>query len=147
MSFMEKAAKRRSRAAGGTCPAWCVFDHDRNGPPAIVLHESLPAVTEISGPRDADVPEWIDVRTTQYSPEESGEPPRPPAVELSCHQGSRYRVTTLTADEARRLAASLSAAAAQVDGDPHPPGYLRHDHGKRVISTTAVARASARPRS
>lgn len=146
MSFIEKAAKRRSRAARGTCPAWCVFDHDRNGQPAIVLHESLPAVTEISGPRDADVPEWIDVRTTQYSPEESGEPPRPPAVELSCHQGSRYRVTTLTADEARRLAASLSAAAAQVDGDPHPADYLRHDHGKRVISTTAVARASARPR-
>ena len=65
---MEKAAKRRSRATGGACPAWCVFDHDGIGPPAIVLHESLPAVTEISGPRDADVPEWIDVRTTQYSP-------------------------------------------------------------------------------
>jgi hypothetical protein len=125
MSFMEKAAKRRSRATGGACPAWCVFDHDEIGPPAIVLHESLPAVTEISGPRDADVPEWIDIRTTQYSPEESGEPPRPPAVELSCHQGSRYRVTTLTAAEARRLAASLSAAAAQVDGDPHPADYLR----------------------
>ena len=120
MSFIEKTAKRRSRAAGGACPAWCVFDHDRNGQPAIVLHESLPTVTEISEPRDVDVPEWIDVRTTQYSPEESGEPPRPPAVELSCHQGSRYRVTTLTADEARQLAASLSAAAAQVEGDPHP---------------------------
>src|SRR5580693_4619727 len=146
MSAIEKAAKRRSRTAGGACPAWCVFDQDRTGQPAIVLHESLPAVIEISGSHEADVPEWIDVRTAQYSPEESGEPLRPPAVELSCHQGSRYRVTTLTADEARRLAASLSAAAAQVDGDPHPADYVRRDHGKRVIITTAAARASARQR-
>ena len=126
MSFIEKAAKRRSRAAGGACPAWCVLDHDRNGQPAIVLHESLPTVTEISEPRDVDVPEWIDVRTTQYSPEDSGELPEPPAVELSCHQGRRYRVTTLTADEARHLAASLLAAAAHADGDPHP----RRAHGE-----------------
>ena len=70
MSLIEKAARRRSRAAGGACPAWCIFDHDRAGQPAIVLHESLPAEIEISGSRDADVPEWIDVQTTQYSPEE-----------------------------------------------------------------------------
>jgi hypothetical protein len=120
MSFIEKASKRRPRTAGKACPAWCVNDHDRNGQPAIVLHESLPAVIEISGPREADVPEWIDVRTTQYSPEDSGELPGPPAVELSCHQGSRYRVTTLTPDEARHLAASLLTAAAHADGDPHP---------------------------
>src|ERR1700749_2341176 len=120
MSFSDKAAKRRSRTAGEACPAWCVLDHDRTRQSAIVLHESLPAVIEISGPRDADVPEWIDVRTTQYSPEESGDPPGPPAVELSSHKASRYRVTTLTADEARQLAASLFAAAAHADGDPHP---------------------------
>jgi hypothetical protein len=119
MSVYEKAAKRPSRTAGGACPAWCVFDHDRTVQPAIVLHESLSAVIEISGSHEADVPEWIDVRTTQYSPEESGETPGPPAVELSCHQGSRYRVTTLTADEARQLAASLLTAAAHADGDPH----------------------------
>jgi uncharacterized protein DUF6907 len=119
MSLIEKAAKRRSRTAGEACPAWCVFDHDRMGQPTIVLHESLPAVIEISGPREADVAERIDVRTTQYSPEESGEPPGPPAVELSCHQGCRYRVTTLTADEARQLAASLLTAAAHAEGDPH----------------------------
>lgn len=137
MSLIEKAAKRRPRTAGGACPAWCVFDHDRNGQPAIVLHESLPAIIAISGPREADVPEWIDVRTTQYSPEESGELPWPPAVELSCHQGSRYRVTTLTADEARQLAASLLTAAAHADGDPHPhdlqaakaPGMTHFKHG------------------
>jgi hypothetical protein len=105
--------------ADGTCPVWCVFDHDRTVQPAIVLHESLSAIIEISGSHEADVPEWIDVRTTQYSPEESGEPPGPPAVELSCHQGNRYRVTTLTADEARQLAASLLTAAAHADGDPH----------------------------
>jgi hypothetical protein len=120
MSLIEKTAKRWSRTAGGACPDWCIFDHDRKGQPLIVLHESLPAVIEISGPRDADVPEWIDVRTTQYNPEESGELPGPPTVELSCHQGSRYRVITLTSGEARRLAASLSAAAAHADGDPHP---------------------------
>ena len=122
MSSIKKAVKRRSRTAGGACPAWCVFDHSRNGQPAIVLHESVPAVIEISGPSNANVPEWIDVRTTQYSPEESGELPGPPAVELSCHQGSRYRVTTLTADEARQLAASLLAAAAHADGDAHLHG-------------------------
>jgi hypothetical protein len=72
MSLSEKDAKRRSRTAGGKCPAWCVFDH--NGRPLIVLHESLPAVIEISRSHDADVPEWIDIRTAQYSPEESGEP-------------------------------------------------------------------------
>jgi hypothetical protein len=120
MSSFDKAAKRRSRAAGGGCPAWCVFDHERTGQPAIVLHESPPAVIGISEPRDADVPEWFDVRTTQYSPEEPGEPPGPPAVELSCHQGSRYRVTTLTADEARHLAASLFTAATHAVEDPHP---------------------------
>ena len=112
MSLIERAAKRRSRTAGEACPAWCVFDHDRTGQSAMVLHESIPAVIEISGPREADVPEWIDVRTTQYSPEDSGELPGPPAVELSCHQGCRYRVTMLTADEARHLAASLLTAAA-----------------------------------
>jgi Domain of unknown function (DUF6907) len=126
MSLIEKAAKRRSRAAAAACPAWCVLGHDRSWQLAIVLHESLPAVMEISKPREADVPEWIDVRTTQYNPEESGELPGPPAVELSCHQGSRYRVTTLTADEARHLAASLLAAAAHADGDPHP----RRAHGE-----------------
>jgi hypothetical protein len=120
MSFTEKAAKRQSGTADGACPDWCIFDHDRNGQPVTILHESLPAVTGISGPRDADVPEWIDVRTTQYSPEDSGELPWPPAVELSCHRGSRYRVTTLTPGEARQLAASLFAAAAHADGDPHP---------------------------
>jgi hypothetical protein len=120
MSFIEKAGKKRPCTAGEGCPAWCVLDHDRNGQSAIVLHESLPAVIEISGPREADVPEWIDVRTTQYSPEASGELPGPPAVELSCHQGSRYRVTTLTPDEASHLAASLLAAAAHADGDAHP---------------------------
>jgi hypothetical protein len=122
MSLTEKDAKRRSRTAGGACPAWCVFDHDRNGQPVIVLHESLPSFIEISGPRDPNVPEWIDVRTTQYRPEESGELPAVPAVELSCHRGSRYRVTTLTADEARQLAAGLFAAAARADADPHPHG-------------------------
>ena len=120
MSLIERAARRRSRTAGEACPAWCVLGHDRTGQPAIVLHESLPALIEISGPREADVPEWIDVRTTQYSPEGSGEQPGLPAVELSCHQGSRYRVTTLTADEARQLAASLLTAAAHAEGDPHP---------------------------
>ena len=122
MSLIEKDAKRRSRTEGGPCPGWCVFDHDRNGQPVILLHESLPAIIEISGPRDVDVPEWIDVRTTQYRPEESGELPALPAVELACHQGSRYRVTTLTADEARQLAAGLFAAAARADGDPQPHG-------------------------
>ena len=117
---LNKAAARRSRTAGGACPAWCVFDHDRNSEPVIVLHESLPVVIEVSGPREADLPEWIDVRTTQYRPEDSGELPGPPAVELSCHQGSRYRVTTLTANEARQLAASLLTAAAHADSEPHP---------------------------
>jgi hypothetical protein len=120
MSLIGKAPKRRSRTAGKACPAWCVLDHDRTGQPAIVLHESLSAVIEISGPRAAGVPERIDVRIAQYSPEESGELPGPPAVELSCHQGCRYRITTLTADEARQLAASLVTAAAHADGDPHP---------------------------
>ena len=126
MSLIEKAAKRRSRTAAATCPAWCVLGHERSWQLAIVLHESLPAVMEISKPREADVPEWIDVRTIQYSPEDSGELPGPPAVELSCHQGCRYRVTTLTADEARHLAASLLAAAAHADCDPHP----RRAHGE-----------------
>jgi hypothetical protein len=115
MSLIEKAASRRPGTAGEECPAWCVLGHDRTGRPAIVLHESVPAVIEISGPREAGLPEWIDVRTTQYSPEGSGEQPGLPAVELSCHQGSRYRVTTLTADEARQLAVSLLTAAAHAD--------------------------------
>jgi hypothetical protein len=127
VSFIERTAKRWSRNAGGTCPAWCALDHDRNGQPAVILHESLPAVITISGPHETDVPEWIDVRTAQYS-EESGELPGSPAVELTCHRGSRYRVTTLTPDEARRLAASLFTAAAHADGDPHPDDL----HGTRA---------------
>jgi hypothetical protein len=120
MSVIERAGVRRSRTAGEACPAWCVFDHDQSGQPAIILHESRPAVIEISGPRDVDVPEWIDVRTTQYSPEEPDEPLGPPVVELSCHQGGRYRVTTLSPDEARQLAASLLTAAADADGQSQP---------------------------
>jgi hypothetical protein len=120
MSVIEKAGVRRSRTAGETCPAWCVFDHDQSGQPAIVLHESRPAVIEISVPRDVDVPEWIDVRATQYSPEEPDELLGPPVVEFSCHQGGRYRVTTLSPDEARQLAASLLTAASDADGQSQP---------------------------
>ena len=120
MSVIERADVRRSHTGGEACPTWCVFDHDQCGQPAIVLHESRPAVIEISGPRDVDVPEWIDVRATQYSPEEPDERPGPPAVELSCHQGGRYRVTTLSPDEARQLAAGLLTAAAHADGQSQP---------------------------
>jgi len=112
VSLSENTDIRRSRTTGGACPAWCVLDHEGDAQAAIVLHESRAAVIEISGPRDADVAEWIDVRTTQYIPEEPGEPPGSPVVELSYHHGNRYRVTTLTADEARHLAASLFATAA-----------------------------------
>ena len=51
----------------------------------------------------------------QYIPDKSNEPLEPPAIRLSYHQSSRYRVTTLTADEARRLAASLFTAATYAD--------------------------------
>jgi hypothetical protein len=115
MSLIGKAGNSQARTTGGACPAWCVLDHERNDEPITILHESCPAVIEISGSRETDVSECIDVRTTQYSPEESGELPWPPAIELSCHQGSRYRVTTLTPDEARYLAASLLTAAAHAD--------------------------------
>ena len=115
MSLIEKAGKKPSGTASGACPAWCVLDHSRNGKPVIILHESSSAVIEISGPREADVPEWIDVRTTQYSAEESGGLPCPPTIELSHYRGSRYRVTTLTPDEARRLAAWLTLAAGDAD--------------------------------
>jgi len=100
---------------GDGCPAWCVFDHERSEQPVTVLHESLPTVIEVSGLRKADVPEWIDVRTAQYLPEESEQRPQPPVIELSYHEGGRYRVTMLTADEARSLAASLVAEAIHAD--------------------------------
>jgi hypothetical protein len=115
MSLIENNGNIWAGTAGEACPAWCISDPNGNGQSAIILHESLPTIIEISRPREADVPEWIDVRTTQYSPEESNELRRPPAVELSHHRGSRYRVTTLTADEARHLAASLFTAAAHAD--------------------------------
>lgn len=115
MSLIEKNGDSRARKGGEACPAWCISDHDGNGQPAIILHESLPTIIEISRPHEADVPEWIDVRTTQYTAEESNELQQSPGVELSYHQGSRYRVTTLTADEARHLAASLFTAAAHAD--------------------------------
>jgi hypothetical protein len=115
MSLIEKAENRRSPTAGEGCPAWCVFDHDHKEEPVTILHESLPTVIEVSRRLDGGVCEWIDVRTTQYRPEEPNEPPWPPAIELSYHRGSRYRITTLTADEARRLAACLSAEAAHAD--------------------------------
>ena len=115
MSLIEKAENRRSPTAGEGCPAWCVFDHDHKEEPVTILHESLPTVIEVSRRLDGGVCEWIDVRTTQYRPEEPNEPPWPPAIELSYHRGSRYRITTLTADEATRLAACLSAEAAHAD--------------------------------
>ena len=96
------------------CPAWCVFDHSRSDQP-VILHESRPAMVEVSTPRNENVPEWIDVQTTQYRPEDPDELLWLPRVELSCHQGSRYRVTTLSADEARHLAVSLVVAAAYAD--------------------------------
>lgn len=116
MKHSKEAAGRRRPGAG--CPAWCVLDHDRDGQPTIVLHESLSAVIELSGLPESDVRERVDVRTTQYSPEESGELPRTPWVELAWYQNSRYRVSTLSADEARQLAAALLNAAAHADGDP-----------------------------
>jgi hypothetical protein len=149
MSFMGKAVKRRSHTAGGACPAWCVFDHDRSEEPVMVLHESPSAIIEISGASEAGIPEWIDVMTTQYSPEESGELPEPPAVELSCHRGSRYRVTTLTAEEARQLAASLLTAAAHADSGPRPHGPRpakapgMNPPGKYGDQSCCVSRASA----
>src|ERR1700676_78165 len=122
MTHFKEAAGRRQSGAG--CPAWCVLDHDRDGQPTIVLHESLHAVIELSGLPEADVRERVDVRTTQYSPEESGELPRTPWVELAWYQDCRYRVSTLSADEARQLAAALLNAAAHADGDPLAAHYL-----------------------
>jgi hypothetical protein len=118
MVFIDEVVTSRSHEAGAPCPVWCVIDHDPDSQPALILHESCPVVIEISGPRAADIPERIEVQTTQYRPEDSGDLPAPPTVELSRYRGGRYRITTLTADEARRLAASLFEAAAHADGDP-----------------------------
>ena len=87
MTHCKEAAGRRQSGAG--CPAWCVLAHDRDGQPTIVLHESLPAVIELSGLPQVDVRERVDVGTTQYSPEESGELPRTSWVELARDQDCR----------------------------------------------------------
>jgi hypothetical protein len=117
MALINKAVMRRAHEAGAPCPVWCAIDHDPDSQPALILHESSSVVIEISGPRDADRPERIEVQTTQYSSDDSGGLPVSPTVELSRYRGGRYRITTLTADEARRLAASLFEAAAHADGD------------------------------
>ena len=51
------------------------------------------------------------MQAAQYLPDDPGEPPWSPTVEIAVHAGGRYRLIGLTPEEAQQLAGMLAAAA------------------------------------
>jgi hypothetical protein len=93
------------------CPGWCVRDHSAELREAPFYHASETASVAISWPRHPGVPEGVEVQTAQYVPDDPGETAWTPTVEVALYTGSRYRVISLTPEEARQLAAMLARAA------------------------------------
>ena len=93
------------------CPHWCARDHTTERRGRAFYHASKTCSVTISTAGRPGVPERADVETAQYLPDDPGEAPWTPTVELALHAGSRYRVIGLTPEEARQLAAMLARAA------------------------------------
>jgi hypothetical protein len=101
----------RSGAITDHCPPWCARDHSAERRGAAFYHAGEASSVAISRPRRLGVPEWVDVQTAQYLPDEPGESAWAPTVEIALHAGGRYRLIGLTPDEARQLASMLERAA------------------------------------
>jgi hypothetical protein len=93
------------------CPHWCARDHSTERRGRAFYHASKTCSVTISTAGLPGFPERADVETAQYIPDDPGEAPWTPTVELTLHAGSRYRVIGLTPEEARQLAAMLARAA------------------------------------
>jgi hypothetical protein len=96
------------------CPHWCVRDHSADTGGIAFYHASETASVSIAWPGGFTVPDRLDVQTAQYLPDDPGEPPWSPAVEIAVHAGGRYRLIGLAPEEARELAALLAKAAEMV---------------------------------
>lgn len=106
-------ASKQACARDHRCPDWCTLDH--SGTQVALLHESETQGLSLSHRHDVRKAESVDVRVVQYEPHEPGEAAAPPAVELTYHVGSRYRVIGLSPQEARHLAALLLNCADHAD--------------------------------
>ncbi len=107
------------------CPHWCARDHTTERRGRAFYHASQTCSVTISTAGRPGFPERADVETAQYIPDDPGEAPWTPTVELTLHAGSRYRVIGLTPTEARQLAAMLARAADLTSGAGQPAGVPR----------------------
>jgi hypothetical protein len=101
----------RSVTVTSQCPQWCVREHSAAMRGADFYHASETSSVTISMTGGPGAPEWVDVQTAQYVPDDPGEPAWIPTVEVALHTGDRYRLIGLTPEEARQLAALLARAA------------------------------------
>jgi hypothetical protein len=93
------------------CPVWCALDHSAEPGKTAFYHATRAGSMPLSRPQRPALPERVDVETTQYVPDEPGEPGWAPTVEVALHAGGRYRLIGLTPSEARQLAEMLTQAA------------------------------------
>ena len=93
------------------CPYWCACDHSAGDRGFAFYHASETASVTIRQPASAAVPDRLDVQAAQYLPDDPGEPPWSPTVEIAVHANNRYRLIGLTPEEARELAGMLTKAA------------------------------------
>ena len=105
----------RSETVIDHCPHWCARTHPMDARRTVFYHASETTSVAISRPGGLTVPDRLDVQTAQYLPDEPGEPPWSPAVEIAVHADGRYRLIGLTPEEARELAGMLAEAADIVD--------------------------------
>jgi hypothetical protein len=106
------------------CPFWCARDHSAEVCGAAFYHASETSSVTISRPDGPSVPERVDVQTAQYLPDDPSEPAWSPTVEIAVHAGGRYRLISLTPEEARELAGMLARAAGIVSDLQCPPPRL-----------------------
>jgi hypothetical protein len=93
------------------CPVWCARDHSAELDRTAFYHAMRAGSMSLSQPQRPALPERVDVETTQYVPDEPGDPAWSPTVEIAVHAGDRYRLIGLTPSEARQLAEMLTQAA------------------------------------
>jgi hypothetical protein len=101
----------------GQCPHWCACDHSFGARASDFYHASETAPVAIS----QLAPDRLDVQIAQYLPDDPGEPPWSPAVEITVPAGGRYRLISLSPDEALELAEVLARAAGMLGAPGHLP--------------------------
>jgi len=111
------------------CPGWCVRDHSAELREAPFYHASETSLSsDLVGHGTRVYPRGSEVQTAQYVPDDPGETAWTPTVEVALYTGSRYRVISLTPEEARQRCRDAGpgprTCRAQPGTGPAAPGGL-----------------------